>query len=272
MRKIPLLAYRLYAFLKKDLQNDISYRFSFTVRWLGLIMTVFMFYYLAQLIDANPAGDLKDYGGYFSFTLIGLAAVSFFNAHVGGYAGTVLGEQRVGTLEIFLTTSTGLPTILLSFALYNIVMGGLAALLHVLLGGYLGVDFSQSDFFSCFVVLGLSTIIFLSLGVMASSCLLIFKRGDPLTWLVTNLFWILGGAYFPVSVFPQWLQAVSSWIPSTYSLRAIRLAVLQGYSPGMLKNEIVILLIFSIALLFLSYFLAKITVSHIRRRGTVTFY
>ena len=57
------------AFLKKDFQIEISYRFAFFLQFGGIFFSVVMFYFVSELIgDApNVQQSLSEYGGnYFS--------------------------------------------------------------------------------------------------------------------------------------------------------------------------------------------------------------
>jgi len=261
------------AFFKKDLIIDTSYRLQFLGRWIGIVISVFTFYFIAQLIGGKSVYHLAPYGGeYFPFVLTGLATIGFLNANVSGYMGLVLGEQRYGTLEVFLSMPVTLPMILFALTFYNLVMGALAAAFYLFFGAWLGVDFSMANLFSYFFIMTLATAIFLSLGIIASSLVLIFKRGDPISWIISNFFWLLGGVYFPVSIFPESIQRFSSYIPSTYVFDAVRFSLLKGYSLFMLKDQIFALGIFTVPLLILAYATSRAAIFYAKKRGTIIFY
>jgi ABC-2 type transport system permease protein len=82
----------------------------------------------------------------------------------------------------------------------------------------------------------------------------------------------LGGVYYPVTVFPKFLQVVSYFIPVTYSLRALRFAVLKGYPIAFLKQDISALVIFCIILVPLSMFIFKTAVQRAKKSGSLAFY
>ena len=262
------------AFLKKDFLIDSSYTLSFAMRWAGIVVSVCTFYYLSRLVGGRGAQHLERYGGdYFSFMIVGLAAMSYFNSCINGFAGTVAREQWAGTLEVLLALPLRLGDIFCGFSLYNILMGVAAAGLHLFVGGYvLGVSLSGAGVISALIIFALATLCFLGLGMMAASCVIIFKRGDPVTWLVSNLFWLFGGAYFPVDVFPPAIRTISYGIPSTYALHALRLALLRGYTPRMLAGELSVLAVFSIIFFAVGVCVLYSAVRYAKRRGTIAFY
>ena len=106
-----------YAFLKKDFQTEVSYRFAFFLQFGGIFFSVVMFYFVAELIgDApNVQNSLSQYGGsYFSFVLIGIAFSNFLSVGLGSFSTVIRSEQMIGTLEAMLVTPTRLPTVVLS--------------------------------------------------------------------------------------------------------------------------------------------------------------
>jgi ABC-2 type transport system permease protein len=49
---------------------------------------------------------------------------------------------------------------------------------------------------------------------------------------------VVSGVYYPVSVLPGWMQALSVISPATYALEGIRKAVLEGASPSAVWDDI----------------------------------
>jgi ABC-2 type transport system permease protein len=78
---------------------------------------------------------------------------------------------------------------------------------------------------------------------------MVFKRGNPVTTLISLGFSVLGGVFFPIGILPKFAQFFSYLIPITYSLRSLRLALLKGYSMSYFYSDILILLLFIIILL-----------------------
>ncbi|MDP3142570.1 MAG: ABC transporter permease, partial [Candidatus Omnitrophota bacterium] len=122
------------------------------------------------------------------------------------------------------------------------------------------------------IVLILTIVSFSSIGLMSASFVIIFKRGDPISWLFSGVSFFLGGVYYPVTVFPQFLQVISRFIPVTYSLRALRLAVLQGHSISLLKQDILILTVFCMILVPLSMFIFRLAIKKAKKSGSLAFY
>jgi len=63
----------------------------------------------------------------------------------------------------------------------------------------------------------------LVVGLLVCSLVLLFgTRAETSAWAAVNFVVMLSGIYYPVSVLPGWVAAVSAWIPLTYFLDGFR--------------------------------------------------
>jgi ABC-2 type transport system permease protein len=97
-----------------------------------------------------------------------------------------------------------------------------------------------------------SILAFARLGIISTSYLLLYKRGNPARWLILGVSGLLGGTMYPVSVLPGPLQWLARLIPVTYSLEGMRQALLAGAGMVQLWPSVRALLLFSLVLLPLS--------------------
>jgi len=79
---------------------------------------------------------------------------------------------------------------------------------------------------------------------------------------------LLGGVFFPVSVQPPELHQVSSLLPMTHALEAVRATLLNGASLGDVQGHLAVLALIAIAGLPLG--LAGVSVATARGRQTGT--
>jgi len=265
---------KVFAFIKKDFLSHISYKMAFAMQWFGIFISIFTFYYLSKLIGHQSSGHLVSYGGdYFPFILVGIAATSYIGTSLGSFASKISQEQRIGTLEMMLVTPTRLSTIIISLSLYSFIFATINVLIYLGFGCYfLGVDFSNANLPAALIILILTIISFSSIGIISASFILVFKSGDPIMWAISGLSKLFGGVFFPVTIFPKYLQLISYSIPITYSLRSLRYALLKGYSLQALLPDILVLLVFSVILLPLSVVTFNWAVKRAKKAGTLAFY
>ncbi len=88
--------------------------------------------------------------------------------------------------------------------------------------------------------------------------------------LLGGAFLLLGGVMFPIEVLPEWMQTLSNFIPLTYGLEGMRLALLQGYGIDQIINQIMILGVFSLVLITVGIFSFNWSVWLVKDRGSLT--
>jgi ABC-2 type transport system permease protein len=265
---------KLLAFLKRDFHLEASYRLSFFLQFLGIFFSVFLFYFLARLLGKAASPYLQVYGGdYFAFVLIGIAFAGYFGVGLSSFANSIRQAQTTGTLEAMLMTPTRVSTVVLCSSLWDYLLTTLRVLVYLALGAiFLGVDLGRGNYLAALLILALTVVSFSSLGIIAASFIMILKRGDPVTWVFNSLSSLLGGVYYPITILPGWLQVLSNLLPITYSLRAMRLALLQGYPLSALAPDILALALFSLLLLPLSLLAFRYAVHRARVDGSLTHY
>ena len=236
------------AFLRRDFITEISYRFSFLSQIAGIFFSVIMFYFIADLFGASASPYLSAYGGeYFPFVLIGIAFYRYLNVALSTFSNTIREGQVTGILEAMLVTPTKPAAILIYSSLWKYMHATFEVLVYFFFGVvFFGFRIGQANFLSLIVVLALTLLAFSSFGILSAAFVLVFKRGDPIFFLFGTVSALLGGVYYPITVLPGALQLGSTLLPLTYSLRAMRLAILQGTPLTGLVPELSVLALFSI--------------------------
>ena len=263
-----------WAFLQRDLRAEMSYRVSFLLQFFNVFFSVAVFYFVAKMFGGAVTPFLEPYGGdYFSFVLIGIAFAGYFNVGLSGFSNSLRRAQTTGTLEAMLSTPTRLSTIILSSSQWSYLMTTLRVVVYLLIGTLiLGVDLGQGNFGAALLILVLTVISFGSLGIIAAGFIMVLKQGNPVTWVFGTTASLLGGVYYPVDVMPVWMQRLADFLPVTYALRGMRLALLQGASFSTLQSDILALTGFCVFLLPLSLLAFRFAVRRARADGSLTHY
>ena len=265
---------KILALIKKDFLVEVSYKLSFLFNIFGVVTSLLIYFFIDKLFGYRITGHLEEFGvNYFSYVLLSMAFFSYIGVGVGSFSSRIRREQLQGTLESLFLTPTKTYVILLSMGLWNLIFATLNVFIYIGVGFFLfKIDFSNVNIISTIVILILTIISFSSLGIISAGFIMIFKRGNPISWVVNTLEGLLGGVYFPISVMPNFLQFLAKFLPITYAIRAMQLAVYQGYSLGQLKNEWIFLLLFSLVLFPLSFSLFNHALKKARRQGSLIQY
>ncbi|MBI2471520.1 MAG: ABC transporter permease [Planctomycetes bacterium] len=265
---------KVFAFVLRDIINETSYKFSFFTQLAGIIVSTTIFFFLSKLLGNAGVSYLKPYkGNYFSFILIGIAFFNYLRVATEGLSKSIREGQMLGTLEAMLVTQTGISTIIISSSLYGFIFTSFKVAVYLLLGILVyGVDIGNANVVGAVIILLLTIISFNSLGIISASFVMVLKKGDPISWMITNVSGIVGGVYYPVSVLPLWLQKLSYLLPITYSMEGMRLSLLNGYSLKLLLPNIIGLTLFSLIMTPLSIAVFGYAVGKAKQDGTLTHY
>ena len=265
---------KCFAFIRRDFQIESGYKANFVTGALDSMMILIFFYFLSRLVTTQGAQYAARYGGnYLSFAVIGIALARYIQLTLRMFSDSIRTAQMSGCLEAMLSSQTNSLTIVLLSSLYGLISGAVQPLLiFVAAAVLLGVDFSHANILSTLLILGFSILIFVAFGVLSAASILWLKKGDPLAWVLGGMGTLLSGAYFPVDVLPVFLQKVSFLIPITYSLDALRLTILKGYSVAMISGQTLILGLMAAVLLPLSLAIFAAMVRKGRIEGTLAQY
>ena len=263
----------LWYFLKRGLKEWFSYRTALVLGFLNQLVQVTWGYYLSRVVTLPSTSPYRD---YFSFLLLGIVFQRFLHVSIYNYVQTIRNEQVTGTLEVailgmrkpwkfvLLQGSVGyVKTLLLATA---------AVVWGVLLGGRFVLTLGTLA--AGLVVTIASAASMMGFGLMAAGCVMITKQGDPITFTIETLNYLLTGLYYPASILPQWLQVIGKCFPLTYALDASRQVFLRGCSiasPEVLKSTAVML---GFALVFIPIGAMMFAYGHrkARQAGTLSFF
>jgi len=262
------------AFLKRDFSVAISYRTDFALQFMGIFLSVATFYFLSQLFGSAVAPQLEAYGGdYFAFVLIGIAFSGYMGFSLSSFAQSIRQGQVMGTLEIMLLSPTRLSTILLSSSLWSCLLTTLRVMVYLLVGALIfGASFGQANVLTALVVLALSITSFAGIGILSAALVLLLKKGDPVAWVFGGVSSLLAGVYYPISVLPTWLEPLSRFLPLTYALDGMRLAILRGYSLYQIRLDLLVLLAFTLVLTPLALFIFRQALKRAKMEGSLAQY
>jgi len=260
------------SFIKKDFLEDTSYRLAFAIDLVGTFLEIALFYFIAVLIGKSTDNYfiLENYS-YFSFLLVGIAFTKFTNNGMRSFSHKIQDYQITGTLEAMLSTPTPIYKILFSSVLWQHLYMIFITIMYFLIGfTFFGLTLNNANWLTACCILFLTITSFGSLGIMAASFIMFYKRGDPVLWLFGIISSVLGGVYFPVKILPEWLQSISNYLPITYVLKAMRKALFQRATLAEIAPQIIALLLFSFVLMPLSLMFFNRSVRNAKKAGTLT--
>lgn len=261
----------LGAFLRRDVREALTYKFSFVASLAGIVLSSATFYFVAKLVPASTP-SLGPYGGsYFSFAVIGVAFAGLLITFQQGLASVVRSAQLSGTLEALLVTPVPVPVILFGSSLYSLLFQGFRTVLHLGVAVALfGLAFGRVNAAGVLAIGLLTIVCFLSVGVLSASFILVFKTGNPFSWILGTASGLLGGVVFPVALLPPWIRWASSLLPVTYALDGMRKSLLASVPFAQILPDAAALAAFDVLLIPLSLLAFRLAVRKAKRDGSLS--
>lgn len=260
-------------FIRRDFNIAVSYRTFFIMNLMSIFISVSIFFFISKTFGSNSP-ILKPYGGeYFPFIIIGIAFFNYIFTGLGAFSNAIRSEQVIGTIEAILMSPTKLSTIIILTGIWSFIYSTLIILAYFVFGMiFFNLTIDWMNFPVCLIILIPSIITFSSFGIISASFVMVFKKGDPVKWFFSMGSGFLSGTFFPIYVLPQGLQNLSKFIPTTYSLKALRLALLKNASFSNLLPEFLILVLFCAIFLPISVFIFKLAVKKVKKDGALAYY
>lgn len=261
----------LAAFVRRDLREALTYKFSFLSSVVGILLSSATFYFVAKLVPSSTP-SLGPFGGdYFSFAVVGVAFAGLLGMFEEGLASVVRSAQLSGTLEALLVTPVPVPVILFGSSLYSLLFQVSRTALHLAVAlAFFGLALGRINAAGVLTVGILTVICFLSVGVLSASFILVYKTGNPFSWILGTVSGLLGGVVFPVALLPAWIRWISSLLPVTYALDGMRKSLLASSSFAEILPDVAALAAFSALLVPLSLVAFRWAVRKAKKDGSLS--
>lgn len=261
---------KLLTLLHYNLLTALRYRSALPVAVVGTVVEMTAFFYLARAVGPGFRPENMD---YFAFLLVGTGVYGFFFTGISTFVNTIEEAQKMGTLEVLMTTSTPAPTLVVLSAISSFAGKLLYLGLYILTGVILfGRGLLHPNLLGCALILLVSVLVALAIAVMAASAQVALQRGGVVLWLLGTVGWLLSGTLFPVAALPVSLRYLAALMPTAYSIDGLRLGLIQGASLAQMARPILILGLFCIVLLPLSLLLFSAVLRRARLKGSLCLY
>jgi ABC-2 type transport system permease protein len=230
------------AFLRVAIARAASYPMSFVMSELGALVPIFVYFFVARLVETSgPSVG----GDYFMFAVIGIITAHALNAGLQGFGHELDVAIKQGRFEALLVEPVPWRALPLGMAEWPVLVRTSAAGLAFLVAMALGADFRTAGFLPALLILLLGTLATLSIGIIAASIKSLSKESDPVLFVYQLAASLLAGAFFPISLLPPAVRVLSYTIPHTYVIQAMRRVLMPAGDslPGLSAGEAMLVLV-----------------------------
>jgi ABC-2 type transport system permease protein len=258
------------ALVRRDWQVRRSYRAAFVMDFVVAVMDLVVYYFIAKTFTGATTASLQSAPTYFAFALVGIAVTLVINSTTIGLALRVREEQLTGTLEALVAQPISAIQLAIGMCGFPMLFATARVVVYLLVGGvFLGVDFSHASWLGFVVMIAAMGFALSSIGVMSGAVVMVIKRGETFTGLVIFTLGLIGGAFFPISVLPDWLEPIGKLVPTRFAFDGLREALYKGVG---WENDALILFAFGLVLFPASTWLFAKALNWARSRGSLSQY
>ncbi len=183
------------------------------------------------------------------FILPGQLGFSLMTAAVFGVAFMFFNLRSTLVLKRFFATPISRTYIILGEGLSRVIFQMITAVVIVLVG-YFFFGFTLINGFGTFmemmILSFIGLMVFMGFGFAISGIAKSESTIPPLANIFTLPQFLLAGTFFPIDVFPKWLQPISYSLPLTHLNTALRSVAFEGMHLWDVKMEIGILLLWGV--------------------------
>ncbi len=267
---------RVGAFVARDFRLAVSYRLDFLLRVAVVLVFTAVFYLMSQTFVGSFDTPYAQWQDPFVAWLTGLPFLNYFMVGFSSLAKAIRSEQAQGTLEGVLMTPINLPTFIVASSTWDFVQATFQSFLYLFFGWALfGVHY-RGSFLVAILFLVLTTVVLASIGVFSASFAMVFKRGDPLAWIMGSGSLLFSGVFFPTQLLGKTagplLAFVPRLLPTTYGIDGIRRVLIEGQTFRQTAEPLIALLLYLAAVLPVSLWVFTRAVRRAKREGSLIQY
>ncbi len=258
------------AYTRNEAVEDFSYPLTIFFQQITLVFPVFMYYFISQLNPARAGVVAQRVGGdYLTFAVIGLASAAALQSALAGFGQRLQSANTKGQFETLLVEPVPWRFIPIAMNIWRTFLGVIGSFLMLLIGLALGADYRLAGLPAFLLVLFLGIVACTAIGCLSACIVVLSKRSQPLIALYGLAASLLGGSVFPISVMPEWLQALSYLIPHSYVINGARQALMEVPPEALvtLNQAILGLVIFDVVAIVVSFYLFGKALDYAREMG-----
>ncbi len=258
----------------------LSYKTWVITETLSTVASIAMYSFMGLQVDINRF-VLVGYGNitWLAFAIVGVSTANYLWMCISRISHSLQHEVSEGTLEPIVSSMIKLRSYIIGQSIRGFLVSSyfmFGALLIGILVLKVPLVMTVETLFSFIVILVMMIVSYAGIGIMAAGIILVYKKGDPMTFLLASITEFLGGVLFPLNYLQGYpvLYGLAWAMPYTYALDAARRVLLSGatlISPSVF-NDLVILVIFTLVFMPVGLRTFQWGMDRIRREGTVATY
>jgi ABC-2 type transport system permease protein len=182
-------------------------------------------------------------------------------------------EQMIGTLEALLVTPTSPTTVQTGSVAFDLVFIPIRmGLLLLAVAVTLGLGFDPAGILPSLLVLAAFVPFVWGLGLATAAAIVTFRHGTGVLGVTMSVLGLVSGAFFPLSLLPEWLQRLAEANPVAIAMEGTREALIGGSGFDGIAGDLLVLIPLSALALVAGVAAFRAALAREHRRGTLGLY
>ena len=221
-----------YAFVEREIALS-KRNWAWELVWLvyGVVTSLSVAYIgLAAPQITGGASDPAAVSRFVLYLLVGTITWRFLGLIFEQMGETIAWERWEGTIESTFMAPVPRLTHLMGMCGATLVRAlGFSVAILAAVALFVPVDLSHANIASALVLLATGAVAFIGLAIGSSVFPLLWtEKGLQMAYIVQAVVLLVSGVYYPTTVLPGWMQALSVISPATYVIQGMRDALLDG--------------------------------------------
>jgi len=183
----------------------LSYRTWVITETLSTVASIAMYSFMGLQVDANRFFSVG-YGDttWLAFAIIGIATANYLWMCISRISHSLQHEVAEGTLEPIVTSMIKLRSYIIGQSIRGFLVSSYFMIGALLIGVYVlnvPMVLTAGTILSFIVILVMMIVSYAGIGIMAAGIILVYKKGDPMTFLLASVTEFLGGVLFCLTIF-----------------------------------------------------------------------
>ena len=221
-----------YAFVEREIALSKRY-WAWELVWLvyGIVTSLSVAYIgLAAPAIAGGVADRSAVSRFVLYLLVGTITWRFLGLIFEQMGETIAWERWEGTIEYTFMAPVPRLTHLIGMCGATLVRAlGFSVAILAAVALFVPVDLSHANALSALALLATGAVAFIGLAIGSAVFPLLWtEKGLQMAYIVQAVVLLVSGVYYPTTVLPGWMQALSVISPATYVIHGMRSALLDG--------------------------------------------
>jgi ABC-2 type transport system permease protein len=260
----------LAALARRDFVLRRSYRLAFAADLVFVVVDLLLYYFISEVVGPVSAAELGGAPSYFAFAVAGIVMSLIVMSATAEIASRMREEQLIGTLELLCVQPIRTWQLGFGTATFPVAFALVRASAYLLIG-IVALDLSTdaTDWAGVVAMLAIASIAFAPIGILGAAATIVFKRGGAIAGVLVFAMTFVSGALFPLSLLPEWLQAIGRAMPTRFAFDGLRAAL---YGDGDWLWDARVLVAIAVVAVPVSVWIFARALTHAKRSGTLAQY